>query len=280
MKTNGLTTKKDSAPVNLIRMEPILKIIQAVIWTGRISQENPVSLCLIARQESAKSQAILYFSATPTLRCFSDITAKPLSSMRNDIEMKKLRHIVLLDLVRVMTHGKGVASRTLQSLAGLMEEGQATTADAGGVQEWKGMPKIGVIMAVTPEYYLRSRGAWRATGFITRFLRLWFEYSNDTRDLVHNAISEGASLSEPISESLPEDGQIVELGVKQAEAITSLAHQFAELEATYGFRFHKQMRTLAKALALIDGKREVSDKHIRQLAAWQRFFVGSDPVTL
>lgn len=279
MKRHDLAgTRLDST--RLIRMEPILRIVQAVIWSGRVSGETPISLCIIARQESAKSQAILYFSNTPTLKCFSDVTAKPLANYRRDIEAGRLRHIVLLDLVRVMTHGKGVAARTLQYLAGLMEEGQATTADAGGTEDWIGMPKVGVIMAVTPAYWHKSRAGWKATGFITRFLRLWFEYSSDTRDLVHSAISNGSKLPDPINEPLPKDSQIVTLNQDHADAIMQLAVAYASVEDTYGFRYHRQMRALAKALALLDGKTEVGDKHVRQLLAWQRFFTGQNPVTL
>jgi len=266
--------------VDFVRLEPVLTIIQAAIWTGRISKENPISICLVADQESAKTQSLLYFKNTSTLKYFSDVTSKPLGSFKGDIETKRLRHIVLLDLVRILTHGRGVGERTTQYLAGLMEEGQAITADAGGIQDWAGMPKVGVLMALTPDYYLSNRGKWRKTGFLTRFVRVWFDYSNDTQHVIHKAIQNGFALPDARTEALPPDGQIIEIKAPQAEAIASMASTFSEIELVYGFRYHKQMRALAKALALIEGVHEVTDSHVRKLLSWQRFFTATTPVTL
>lgn len=272
--------RDNGSRINFIKLKPILDIIRAAIWTGRISGENPVSLCLIARQESAKSQALLYFRDTTTFKVFSDITAKPLAAFRHDIEARKLRHLVLLDLVRVLTHGKGVADRTVQTLAGMMEEGQAATADAGGVQEWTGMPKIGVLMAITPDYWKQRRGKWRQSGFLTRFVRVWFEYTDETQDLIHEAISDDLKTPEPIAEPVPDEGQSVTIEASQAEALSQMGSNFAQLEEVYGFRYHRQMRALAKALALVDGRNTVSDKDITKLVSWQKFFTGTNAVLL
>jgi hypothetical protein len=269
--------------VSLIRLQDVLQMVRATIWTGRISEENPVSLCLVAPQESAKSQCLLHFYETETLRYFSDITAKPLNGLKREIETKRLRHLVLLDLVQIMNHQKSVAARTLQRLAGLMEEGQAAVADAGGVEDWKGMPKLGVLMALTPSYYLDQRARWYKSGFISRFLRCWFTYSDATVDQVHRAIREGMPLPSTHKEPLPEDGQLVHLSASQAESIEGLTRAHVgqvESEGIYGFRYHRQMRALAKALALMDKRQEVSDKDISVLASWQGYFTGKRPVEI
>jgi len=280
--SKALKTIKNKLPkVKLIRLHEVLEIVQATIWTGRLSGENPVSLCLVATQESAKSQCLLYFYDTPTLKYFSDITTKPLTSFRHQIETKQMRHLVLLDLVQVMNHGKGVAARTLQRLGGMMEEGQAATADAGGIEEWKGMPKIGVMMALTTDYFVDNRTRWYKSGFITRFLRVWFDYSDDTVQHIHRAIADGTMLPEPQREMLPEDCQLITLKDEQAMAIEALATSYAEKDSNiYGFRYHRQQRALAKALALLDGRHEVDDSDIRKLTSWQPFFTGLKPVTL
>jgi len=270
-----------SKKCDLIRLQDIIQIVRAIIWTGRVSGENAVSLCLVAPQESAKSQCLLYFYETETLRYFSDITAKPLNALKRDIETKKLRHLVLLDLIQIMNHQKSVANRTLQRLAGLMEEGQAAVADAGGVEEWKGLPKIGVLMALTPSYYLDQRARWYKSGFITRFLRVWFTYTDTTIDQVHTAISRGMPLPQQHKEELPEDAQLVTLHPAQAEAIEGLARSHAGTEVgIYGFRYHRQQRALAKALALMDSRHEVADKDITVISSWQRYFTGSRPVEI
>ena len=271
---------RGSEKVSLIRLQPILEIVRACIWSGRISGENPVSLCLVAQQESAKTQSLLYYKGTETLRFFSDVTSKPLASYRRDIEAKRIRHFILLDLIRILAHSKNVGQRTLQSLAGLMEEGQAITADAGGIEDWAGMPKVGVLMALTPEYYKSNRGKWRASGFLTRFVRCWFEYSNGTRDEIHDAIQHGYELPAAVPQLLPDDNQVIDLPAKHAKTLMEMASAFADLESVYGFRYHKQMRCLVKSLALIDHKPCVEEKHVLKVSHWQRFFTSTNAISL
>ncbi len=270
-----------SKEVNLIKLQDVLHIVRAAIWTGRVSGENPVSICLVAPQESAKSQCLLHYYETDTLRYFSDITAKPLNAMKRDIETKRLRHLVLLDLIQIMNHQKSVSARTLQRLAGLMEEGQATVADAGGIEEWKGLPKIGVFMALTSDYYLDQRARWHKSGFISRFLRVWFTYTDQTVDKVHRAIARGMPLPDSHKEALPEDSQLVTLNTSQAEAIEGLARSYVGTsDSVYGFRYHRQQRALVKALALMNDRHEVQDSDITILSSWQHYFTGKRPVEL
>jgi hypothetical protein len=40
------------------------------------------------------------------------------------------------------------------------------------------------------------------------------------------------------------------------------------------------MRALAKALALMDNRQEVSDKDISVLASWQGYFTGKRPIEI
>lgn len=270
---------KKSEIADFIRLEPILSIIQTAIWTGRISKDNPVSLCLVASQESAKSQTLLYYKETKTLKYYSDVTTKPLGDCKHLIETKRLRHLVLLDFVRVLQHGKNVGNRTVSFLGGLMEEGQATIADAGGVQEWEGMPKVGVLMALTPEWFTANKRKWLASGFLTRFVRVCFDYKKQTQEAIHAAIQDGHTLPDPRCEDLPDDNQMVAISPPQAEALNALASQFATIEGVYGFRYHRQMRSLCKALALIDKRHHVTDADVRRVVSWQKFFTGT-PVTL
>jgi hypothetical protein len=186
-------------------MAPILEIVETCIYTGKLADEKPVSLILVAEQESAKTEALKHFFGTTTLRFVSDLTSKGLDPYRSEIESGQLRHIVIMDLIRVVSHNKGVAIRTIQTLSGIMEEGAADCSDAGGLVAWKNFPRVGCMTALTPSYYRAKAGNWRKSGFLSRFLPVSFSYSEDTQHLIHMAIAEGHQLPERKVLKLPKE---------------------------------------------------------------------------
>lgn len=256
----------------LIRLEPVIEILKASIWTGRLADEKPVSAMLIAEQESAKTECLKYFNGTFTLKYVSDITSKGLSPYKHDIEKGAMRHLVILDLVRIVSHGRSVADRTLQALASLMEEGESETSDPGGQNTWQNFPRIGVLTAITPSYFMSKRGKWRQTGFLTRFIPVSFSYTRETVHRIHDAIANGHKVSPPRAEKLPELGCQVAMPPKFSIPITRRAEELGERMKTYGFRYHRVLRSLAKAQALIDKRGEVSQADIAKVLEWSEFF--------
>jgi hypothetical protein len=257
---------------NLIKLEPIIDIIRAAIWTGRISDEKPVSVMLIAEQESAKTEVLKYFRDTTTLAYLSDLTSRGLDAYKNDIEAGRLRHLVILDLVRILSHGRGVSERTIQTLASLMEEGESSIADAGGKQQWKNFPKIGALMGITEAFFKARRGKWRQTGFLTRFVPVSFTYKALTVDAIHRSIAAGRKLPNSHGEPLPEFACTVACDEKYSAEISMRAKTLGVQMKTYGFRYHRVLRALAKAQARINGRGWVKQEDIDTVMEWSEFF--------
>jgi hypothetical protein len=255
-----------------IRLAPVLEIIRAAIWTGRLSDEKPISIMLIAQQESCKTECLKYYRGTSTLRYVSDLTSKGLLPYKKEIEARKLRHIVLLDLVRIVSHGRTVSDRTLQSLAALMEEGESETSDAGGQDSWENFPRIGCLMALTPQFFNSKRGKWRATGFMTRFVPINFEYSEKTIHDVHISISRGDKIPLPKPIDLPHNDVQIFCAGKYSAIIAKKAQELGEKMETYGFRYQKILRALAKANARIEGRGSVNEKDVARIIMWAEFF--------
>lgn len=271
---NPAKTKPATKPaaVSFLKLKPILDILESCIWTGRLADEKPVSTILIAQQESAKTECLKYFSGTPTLKFFSDLTSRGLLPYKSDIERGKLRHIVIMDLVRLVNHGKGVSTRTIQTLASIIEEGEADSADAGGVASWQNFPQIGCLAAITPEFYEMKKGGWRSTGFLTRFLPIRFAYSDDTVHDIHNAILNNHKLPKPQPLKIFENAVLVRLEAPQAKAIANRAENLGKDNNVYGFRYHRAMRALAKAHALTEGRGLVNDADVLKVLEWSDFF--------
>lgn len=262
--------------VSFIRLEPIIELLRAAIWTGRLADEKPVSIMLVAEQESAKTEMLKYFRGTPTLAYISDLTSKGLVGHKDAIERGKIRHLVLLDLVRIISHGRAVQERTFQTLAALMEEGESETLDAGGSSKWKDFPRIGCLMALTPGFFKSKRGRWRETGFMTRFLPVSFKYTESTKHDVHKAISRGLKLPMPHPEKLPEFPTQVMIPDKYSRTIISRAEELGETMKTYGFRYQKSMRSLAKGQALLSGRGTVNDADLGKVLGWSEFFTQKE----
>ena len=239
--------------------------------------EDPVSAVLIAPQESAKTELLKQFRGTVSLEFFSDLTARGLTAFKSDIESGRLRHIVLLDLIRILAHPRVTADRTIQTIAGLIEEGQANIADAGGVERWKGdikLPRIGALIGVTPAVYERKRKMFRDTGFMSRFLPVRYSYSDKTSKAIHHAIENGIPKPNPTPIKLPEKKLFAKISPQIATLIKDLGQQLGTAENTYGFRWHRSMRCLVKAIAIRHHRGNVTLEDFRTVENWCEFFEG------
>lgn len=127
-------------------------------------------------------------------------------------------------------------------------------------------------MSVTPAFYKGKAGMWRKTGFMTRFLPVRFSYSAKTVALIHKNISLGQGLPDPKPEQLPSLSQFVKMEKRHADMIGIIAQKLGDQNEVYGFRFHRVLRTLAKARALQDGRGSVNTKDIEKIEEWSLFF--------
>lgn len=255
-----------------IRLTPVLELIETAIYTGYLVGEKPVSIVLIAQQESAKTESLKHFLGTKSVEYFSDLTSKGLAPYKSDIESGRIRHLCLLDLVRILAHPRITSERTIQTLASLIEEGQGAVADGGGVDHWKNFPRIGAMIAVTPAIYQRKRKMFRDTGFMSRFLPVRFSYTEKTQLKVHESIRNGAPLPTPRPIQVPKEKILVTIPDAIAKLIEQLAMQLGQTNSTYGFRWHRAMRALIKAYAAKQGRKKVIDSDYMKLAEWTEFF--------
>jgi len=260
-----------------MRLEPIIEILRAAIWTGKLGDEKPVSVMLIAEQESAKTECLKYFRGTSTLKYVSDLTSRGMIPYKREIQDGKLRHLVLLDLVRLLSHGKGVSERTIQTIASLMEEGESETSDAGGRESWgSDFPRIGVLMAITPRFFRAKRGKWRQTGFLTRFVPISFSYTDDTVKRIHDGIANGNSIPSPRPEKIPPLAYTSFLPENIAKSLSMRAREIGKQMHTYGFRYHKILRALAKANARMNERGTVTKEDLYKVLEWSSFFTDKD----
>lgn len=268
------------AQQNLIRLTEVLDLVAAVIWSGRVADSTPVSAILVATPESAKTQVLMHYYGTKTLQYFSSVTAKPLLDLKPQIEAGRIRHIVLPELVSTSAHARDTTARLLITLSMLMEDGATTYADAGRTVEFQGLPRIGLIGAMTPTFYSDNRLRWVRYGFLTRVLGIHFDYSEPTIQNIHELIRTGAPIPPPAPLELPDKSIPVSLPDRLATRISELALDLAKKYESKGFRFHRALRTLAKARALSQGRYVVENDDLVTLMGWIKYFDDLNPVRL
>lgn len=255
-----------------VRLEPVIEILRAAIWSGMISDERPISVMLIADQESAKTEALKFFHGTKTLAYLSDLTSTGLKPFKADIISGKLRHLALMDLVRLVSHGRGTSERTIQTLASLMEEGESSVSDGGGTADWGKFPKVGVLMGITTDYFKARAGHWRKTGFLTRFVPVSYKYSDSTVNAIHESIARGKGFTLPRPEVLPEFMSCITISTEFSELLRMQGKMLGEKMNTHGFRYHRVLRCLAKSIARIEGTGSVKLRHVQKVQEWGKFF--------
>ena len=131
-------------------------------------------------------------------------------------------------------------------------------------------------MALTPSFFKSKRGRWRETGFMTRFLPVSFAYTDATAHAIHKSISQGTKLPEPKPLHVPEFPTVIRLPEKHGKTIIARAEELGGMMKTYGFRYQKSLRALAKAQAFLSGRGTVDSSDVGKILEWSQFFTHKE----
>lgn len=254
---------------SLIGMEPILKIIEAALYSAFCKNTQRVSVCLVAPPEAGKTQAMLYFEKFPGVKVFADLTAKPLEDLRPAIQSNEITHLVITDLVAVSAHNKKTSGLLYSRLSAFMEEGMRTTADGGGIKEWASRdgeaPTLGLIAGLTTAMLKDTRSFWTKTGFISRFVPICYEHSASTQATIRETMLTFQRPTIPTKKDVPKEKVSVVIKPEHGEEIIRLAQTYALLNRVYGYRFTSHLSGLIRGRALSQGRRETIDEDVQFL---------------
>jgi hypothetical protein len=159
----------------MIGTQLLRELIETIILTGRVEDIAPVSLLLIAAPESGKTSIVLEKDCK-TVKAFSDVTGKGLQlilAMNRDIT-----HLVINDMVAMMSHRSSVNRYTVAMLNAITEEGLFPTADPSGIHDFD-CGRKGVIASLTMDLTQDGRNWWNKVGFTSRMLPFCYFYEQD-----------------------------------------------------------------------------------------------------
>jgi hypothetical protein len=136
--------------------------------------------------------------------------------------------------------------------------------------------KAGLITAIPPKPFFDKRRQWERIGFLSRALPVSFDYQLSTQIDILTYIQKQQHLEEQIEKlKIPKKIKDIKLSFDMAKKIEpyalSLVATHSQYQGVYGFRYQRQLQTLAKAIALMEGKNEVDYPCIQELGRLANF---------
>lgn len=258
----------------MIGLKPLENFIKLLIFSTYIKGERPISSMIIAEPEHGKTELLKSIKAE-RVKVVMDITAYGISNyLLPMISAKQIRTMIFPDFLRILTRGRRIVDEILTTINIIVEDGIDAVAFTKNIQ-WPGSEKrvfANVIIALTPSQLEARFKKLRDFGFISRILPLYYTYTNEDIERIHEKIKEGYKFPE-LEIKVPEK----DLEVSLNKTLASLFDPYIELlKPTMGYhlglRLRRQLQTLAKASALIKGRTEVIKEDIKEVISFTPFF--------
>lgn len=259
----------------MVRVEPIEKILKCVLASGKLEDEKwPLSAIIIAPIECGKTSIInKYCLKSKNVFYTTDATAYGIirdTHKLRDFKSGRLTHVVIPDLLTCLGRKKDTVNTFIHFMNALIEEGVVNISTYASNIKRKIGVKAGLITAIPPKPFFDRRRQWERIGFLSRALPVSFDYKVSTQIKILSYIQKQQHLEEAIEElDLPEKSKAIELPRKMARKIVPyvmiLRDKHSQYQKVYGFRYQRQLQTLAKAIALLDDKAEVDRECIHEL---------------
>jgi hypothetical protein len=260
----------------VIGLENIGKVIELCLWSAHIKDEQPVSALITSLVEAGKTDLLMKYADNEGCVVLSDVTAFGIMrDYRDQIISRKLRHIIIPDLIKPMSRGKDTVHSFVAFLNGLIEEGVlniSTYAEKITVKyDSKKNPipiKCGLITTMAKDVLLDGRHHWANMGFMSRLIPISYEYNVTTKLGIHKSIAGRQYHDEKkVKLDFPSEDVAIVLPQNLAEDLVNLAVALSvstkeRPEKVYGFRLQKNLQRLAMANALSEGRDTVNEHDI------------------
>ena len=247
----------------MIKMELLEKLLRLTLYTGWIKGEKPVSLLIIGKVESGKTEFVGKFRYNKGIVYISDATVHGMLKVITPLlDMNKpLKHIIIPDILNPLSRCQTSARTFIQFFSSLIEEGICKIQTAY-IQLEKPV-RCGLITTITKDKFMDSRTRWTSIGFVSRLLPVSFQYSNKTvKEILESIYSRDYRNEEVVNINLPENEVEIELSEEMAKKVKPIVDKLLEVEKAYGFRHQKQLQTLLMASALMNGRNKVNEEDV------------------
>lgn len=269
----------------MIGMDGILRLIELSIWTTVLKGErNSVSLLLIAKPESGKSDALERFVNSPNVIHVNDMTSWGLTKeiFPKLDKSQCLQAILIPDFINVLSRAQATVATLMQTLKSLMEEGVEAIHTYSMDFRYSKPLRAAILTSITPSEFEAHRRAWTKSGILSRFIVLSYEYSASTQAKINNYLEEqvGMLRETNIILNLPRtpvqvyaDGRLLR---PMGAQVDRYRDKLRLMDEGYGFRTKLHFQRLVAAHALASGRTTVEKVDVESVATLLDLFANLD----
>jgi hypothetical protein len=242
----------------MIGNELIRELVETVIITGKLKDASPLSLLLIAAPESGKTRVVLE-KRCKNVKAFADITGKGILNVMKS--QKELTHIVINDMVAVLSHRQSVNKYTIAILNAMTEEGITSLASPAGIEDFDD-GKRGVIASITTEMSMDSRFWWNKIGFASRMIPFCYKYPEPLLITIKDSIDNSMRMvyRKPKNNDqefvIPKNSKTVAYSDEFIRRVRRVAEVRCQITKDQGMRRLHQYHTLIRGHALLRNRTE------------------------
>jgi len=250
----------------VIKVEQLEKIVKVALYTGRILNERPLSILVVAAVGAGKTDLLSKFSEkfVDSVLYASDITAFALHH-KHGKQLKKgmIRHIIIPDLLTPLNKARDQADHFITFMNGIIEEGIARVESQKSNFVVDIPIRCGLITSLATRELKIRKDKWASVGFLSRMLPISFEYKQETVMEIFEYITDRAYLTaNPKALNLPPDTDVI-LPKDISESCIPLAQLLKDRDDKYGFRRLKQIQTFIMGHALMNGRTIVEEEDLQ-----------------
>jgi hypothetical protein len=288
----------------MIKLEPVLDIVESTVWTGVIDGEKPLSVMLIASVGSGKSEILRKTYKPPKITevwkdktdrdgnkrkekevnvhhigsvlYTTDTTPYTLYHRYGDLlKSGQIKHIVIPDFLTILTKSIDVMPATVGFYNSLIEEGICRIESKHSDFITDIPVRIGLITAVSHQDYTeRSRKQnWGAMGFLSRVLPVSFRYSDNTKNEILTSIFLRQYRDEKDFDlKLPSSPIAVEMPTQFLDSVKAFSFVLRDQSDEVGARRLKQIMSLMMGNALKNGRDIVTQEDVDKILGYEKFF--------
>lgn len=292
-----MKAKTKASREKLIGLDPLLEIAETAIYSSYLAGTIPISVILIGPSGAGKSKAIMQYKGTNGCHLTNDITSMGLQDILEGDKENKIRFLVVPDFNVVLSHRASTLQLTVANLLSVTSEGTVRIDDGREKKELKHAP-IGILTAMTRDLYARIANKWAILGFSRRFMPVYYDYTLETRQKIQDSIVNGGTTLLQLIPRVMHTPKTITADAtigSYADRIRSISDELATnigyvpsyskrnvastgksafIGKQLEFTPHLALRTMARAHALRDSRKDVTEvdiKFLLDMIAFTRF---------
>lgn len=244
----------------MIKTAEILKIVKLVLLSGYLKKTKPLSLLVVGKSGNGKTENIKYHKSKRAI-FVTDLSYRGVTDLlKNDAQIK---HLIVPDFLKITMKRRSTSDNLISLFNAMTEEGIGLIKVYNFEHDFKDRV-CGLIVATTKSSFEQNKSAWTSIGFLSRMLICSYDYSEETIQQILEYINSEQFLKENGFEHLK--------GFKDLE-VTSTKELNSQLNkvASKKFRTLKQLQTLAKCNALLEKRKQVTQRDIDEIIRLSKF---------